>query len=339
MSSNPTSFRLPPNLEGKAEPEIVEAIGYHDDAITDLQQAIPSLKGQIDALKTTTTGTAATTQNITTAAENIVIQPETIGTVNNQTGNTAYATQQSDYGAFILLNDASAIAVTLTTDTSIQVPWFATVINYGAGTATLTPASGTISYPGNLSAASLPIPTGIGATIVYDGTVFWAVLFGAAAPSGLIQTIVLGAPAASVNFAAIPQTFTNLRLVGNFNAVSGQNLKANFNGDTTSGNYGYGFLYQYGGTAGAVQSTSANGMLIGGGLGSFTLDIPNYRLATAVPGIYVSGTFSQIVLGSYTLTGTAAGAWVGTDVTSMQLTDSIGGIFAAGSSFSLYGLP
>jgi hypothetical protein len=188
VSSNPTSFRLPPNLEGKAEPEIVEAIGYHDDAITDLQQAIPSLKTQIDALKTTTTGAPATTENVTTTAENTVIQPETIGTVNSQVGNTTYATAQSDYGAFILFNDASPVAVALTTGTSIQVPFFFTVLNYGAGTATLTPASGTISYPGNLAAASMPVPQNAGATVVYDGANWWAVLFPAPL-AGLSVTI------------------------------------------------------------------------------------------------------------------------------------------------------
>jgi hypothetical protein len=168
VSTNPTSFRFPPNLEGKADSEVVETIQYHDDAIQDLQQAIPSLKSQIEAIKTSTTGTTSTTENVTTSAENtIVVSGSTIGNVNNQTGATAYATQQSDYGIFLLFNDASPVAVTLTAGPAIQTPWFCWISNYGAGTVTLTPASGTIN--GNSSFALLQNQS---VAVVFDGTNF-----------------------------------------------------------------------------------------------------------------------------------------------------------------------
>lgn len=168
MSTLTPSFRLPLNIEGKAEPEVIEAIGYHDDAITDLQQAIPSLKSQIEALKTSTSATSSTVEDISTTAETIIVNSSTIGMVNDQTGNTVYATQQSDYGAFITLNDASAIAVTLTQGTAITVPWFASLINLGTGAATLTPATGLIN--GN---ADFVLPGGNAITVAYDGTNFW----------------------------------------------------------------------------------------------------------------------------------------------------------------------
>jgi hypothetical protein len=165
---NPVSFRLPSQIAGKADPDVVEAIEYHDDAINDLQQAIPHLVSQIDALKAATPGTGTTSENVVSQSENTVITPSTIGTVNNQAGNTSYATQQSDYGSLIVLNDASAIAVTLTTGGVIQTPWFCFISNEGTGTATLTPASGTINGAGSmaLSAAS-------GAICFFDGINFW----------------------------------------------------------------------------------------------------------------------------------------------------------------------
>lgn len=176
MSTNglTPSFRLPLNIEGKADPDVVEALQYHDDAITDLQQSIPSLKSQIDDLSTTVS--AATTENVSESSETVITETSTIGMVNDQTGNTSYATQQTDYGAFILFSDASPIAVTLTQGTEITVPWYAVLINEGVGLITVTPATGTISYPGNLSAASMPIPQNTAAIVCYDGSDFEAIL-------------------------------------------------------------------------------------------------------------------------------------------------------------------
>lgn len=167
MSSLVTSFRLPPNLEGKAEPEVVEAIGFHDDAITDLQNAIPSLKSQIDALKSSSSS-SSTTQNVTNNTETTIINTSTIGMVNDQTGNTSYSTQQTDYGAFITLSDSSAIAIMLTQGTAITVPWYVSFINLGTGTATLTPETGLIN-----GAASFALPGNNGVTVAYDGANFW----------------------------------------------------------------------------------------------------------------------------------------------------------------------
>lgn len=96
--------------------------------------------------------------------------------VNNQSGQTSYATASSDNGALIVLSDASAIAVTLTAQTP---PWGCFIANQGARTATLTPGvSGaltpTISYAGTPGAASMPLLGGYGCVVGFDGSNWWA---------------------------------------------------------------------------------------------------------------------------------------------------------------------
>jgi hypothetical protein len=91
-----------------------------------------------------------------------------LGFVNLQTGVTAYTVQQSDAGNEIVLNDASPIAVTIN-PAVLQVPWFTEISNQGAGTATITPQSGTIN-----GGASLTLPGGSWAEVRFDGTNFWA---------------------------------------------------------------------------------------------------------------------------------------------------------------------
>ena len=187
MSTNPVSMRLPIGIEGKAEPEVVETIQYHDDAITDLQQAIPKLKSQIDSLVTTVgavTGSSSSSSGSSQSITNII---NNIGFVNPQQGVTTYATQPSDEGALIILSDASPIAVTLTSSGSIPgitLPWYTFFLNLGSGTATLTPATGTISYPGNLGASSMPVVAEAMALVYFDGTNFWAATVAALSGSG-----------------------------------------------------------------------------------------------------------------------------------------------------------
>ena len=176
MSTNPISFRFPFETQiAKLSPEVQQVHRTTWNAITDLQGAIPQLKAQIDANKTAV-ATATKTTNTNTSSQTVIPIGSTIGTVSNQTSLTAYITQQSDYGAFILLDDASPIAITLSVLSSspgIQLPWYAIFLNLGAGTATLTPASGTISYPNNLGAGSMPLTAGNIASVVFDGTNFY----------------------------------------------------------------------------------------------------------------------------------------------------------------------
>lgn len=86
--------------------------------------------------------------------------------VNNQSGVTSYATQSGDDGVLIIFSDASAIAVSLTTQTP---PWSCFISNQGTGTVTLTPAVGTIN-----GAANLGILSSYCALVAFDGTNWWA---------------------------------------------------------------------------------------------------------------------------------------------------------------------
>lgn len=183
MSNNPVSFRLPPNLSGKADPDVVETIGWHDDAINDLQQAIPHLKSQITTVTNRVNNQVTTVSGSTTPGGSGGggggggTTGSTIGKVNNQIGQTAYATQQSDYGAFILLGAGGPIDVSLTGGPAIQLPWFANFWNMDSSVATLMPDSGLINYPGFLNQASMPLDSSVGATVAYDGSAYWAVRY------------------------------------------------------------------------------------------------------------------------------------------------------------------
>lgn len=182
MAINLESFRYP--FESEIANESEGAKIAHRNAyqgILDLNQAIASLKSQQTSTTNTTTTATTTTASTSSGSETVVSNTSTttIGYVNDQTGVTSYTTVQSDYGKYIILDDASAIAVTLSVSSSspaITVPWFTSILNYGAGTATLTPINGTISYDNNLSAASMPVPQGCVAVVAYDGTNFWAEL-------------------------------------------------------------------------------------------------------------------------------------------------------------------
>jgi hypothetical protein len=183
MAVNLESFRYPFETEIANESEGAKTA--HRNAfqgILDLNQAVASLKTQLTSATTTTSTTSSSSSTSTTSATETVVTntaTTTIGYVNDQTAVTAYTTQQSDYAKFIILDDASAIAVTLSVASSspaITTPWYAVFLNFGVGTATLTPISGTISYQGNLAAASMDIAQGSAATVAYDGTDFWAEL-------------------------------------------------------------------------------------------------------------------------------------------------------------------
>lgn len=182
MTINLESFRYP--FESEIANESEGAKVAHRNAfqgILDLNQAVASLKSQLTSATTTSTTSSSSSTSTTSATQTVITNTATttIGYVNNQTGVTSYTTQQSDYAQFIILDDASAIAVALSVASSapaITTPWYAVFLNFGAGTATLTPISGTISYQGNLAAASMPVPQGSAATVVYDGANFWAEL-------------------------------------------------------------------------------------------------------------------------------------------------------------------
>lgn len=86
--------------------------------------------------------------------------------VNAQTG-TSYTAQCSDMGALLTFNNAAPVAVTLPSAATacFNSNWAASFKNNGAGTVTLTPATGTIN-----GAANVALLNGQGLAVVSDGT-------------------------------------------------------------------------------------------------------------------------------------------------------------------------
>jgi hypothetical protein len=134
-------------------------------------QAFGLQQDQIDTLKTSTTSTSTT---VIEGGGSPVPPPSSgILSTNNQSGVISYTTQSGDNGALLILSDASSITVTLAASTP---PYGIIITNLGAGLATLTPALGTISYPANPSAASMPLPGGQFAIVAFDGTNWFAAI-------------------------------------------------------------------------------------------------------------------------------------------------------------------
>jgi hypothetical protein len=179
MATTPTNSRFPfePHIS-KLEPQVQYVIRNLWNSLSDVQGAVPILKSQINDNKSTISTVSKTvnnnisTQNVTTSSSTY----PTSGFVNNQTGVTSYSILPSDNSSFLIFNDASPVALTLTTGPSIQLPYYFFIFNEGMGVVTATPSTGTISYPNNLLAASMPIAQGQGAIICYDGTNYFAVI-------------------------------------------------------------------------------------------------------------------------------------------------------------------
>src|SRR5271154_5199281 len=165
---NPPTFRYPFEAEIASLPQGVQnAHRASFQGIQDLQQAVTALNTKVGT-GTTSTSTGSTTEVVNSFSQTVIAASTVIGTVNNQTGETTYTTLQSDYGAFILFNDASPIAVSLSglsTSPAVALPWFTSMINSGTGTVTITPLTGLIE-----GGATFQLHANNAATIVYDGT-------------------------------------------------------------------------------------------------------------------------------------------------------------------------
>lgn len=171
MSANqPTSFRYPFNLAGKVHPEAEGAIRYAFSGLKDLNDAVRSLSNKINAIPATPAAAAATTTIV--AGGSSAFPNPSAGAVNDQTNQTAYTIQQSDYGALILLNDASPITITL--NSGVTTPFFTFIENLGSATANLIPdqATATINNIGDLG-----LPSAMSAIVFFDGHNWWATTF------------------------------------------------------------------------------------------------------------------------------------------------------------------
>lgn len=167
-----------PNLIGKIHPEAEQVVRLQFDALQDHDDAIVALNAKIAALQTSVTTTIETV----VAAAVVPTPPKNpewpyLGVVNNQTGQATYTVQTTDNGSLVILNGTTP-AVGL--NSVVATPYFVAFTNEGVDAATLTPTSGTISWPGNLAQASLPLLGHESAWVYFDGTNWWAIVSGGA---------------------------------------------------------------------------------------------------------------------------------------------------------------
>src|SRR5271155_2460840 len=168
---NPPTFRYP--FISEIADQSIGVQNAHRAAfqgIQDLQQAVTALNTKVGTTSASTT-TTPTTETVNSFAQTVIAASTVIGTVNNQTGVTSYTTLQSDYGAIILFNDASPIAVNLSalpTSPAVALPWFTSMINSGIGTVTITPMTGLIE-----GGATFQLHANNAITVVYDGTNYY----------------------------------------------------------------------------------------------------------------------------------------------------------------------
>jgi hypothetical protein len=149
-----------------------------------------------------------------------------------------------------------------------------------------------------------------------------------------IATNTLGSAAASVTFSSIPSTYTDIVLIQNSTGAGGAGAShLRFNGDTGA-NYSRTRLLGNGTAASSYRESSAN---------YIASDAPNSSISTTIWNImnYANTTTNQTVL--YRDNSTAfvvgqVGLWRNTAaVTSLSITADAG-TFAAGSTFTLYGV-
>src|SRR5208282_4929070 len=103
---------------------------------------------------------------------NVSVEFPSTGGVNPQSGST-YTIVLSDRGKLVSLAYAGNVAVTITAGGTLGAGFYCGVQNQGSGTATLTPASGTINGGGSLALA-----TGTGSLLYCDGSNFEALIGG-----------------------------------------------------------------------------------------------------------------------------------------------------------------
>jgi hypothetical protein len=153
-----------PQIDKTVAPQVTVHLQRLYTATNDHDQAIVTLKSQLDTVSTG--GGTKTINTVTTITSSVTTFPG-LGAVNNQEGATTYTTQSSDNGILLLLSDASPIAVAL--NSVVTTPYFLFVTNLGAGTATLTPSSGTID-----GGATFTLLQNYTSIVSFDGTNWWA---------------------------------------------------------------------------------------------------------------------------------------------------------------------
>jgi len=150
-----------------------------------------------------------------------------------------------------------------------------------------------------------------------------------------IASITLGATASSVTFSSIPQTYTDLVLVGSVNTTAGLDYWYRLNSDTAS-NYSNTRLSGDGSAASSFRVASATLIYLNRtpstGQHNFTMHLMNYSNTTTnkTQLIRFDNASGDAIL--------RVGLWRSTAAISTILIQTDSSTFTAGSTFNLYGI-
>lgn len=152
---------------------------------------------------------------------------------------------------------------------------------------------------------------------------------------------ITAAPAASITFSSIPQTYKSLKLTSSARVdATGANNKITFNGVTTSVSsrylYGTGSGAGSSSNAGIIYSVQNGSAYAVNSFGSMDIIVPNYSSTTANKPVSIDAVTEDNATGAYQYL-TAGLYAANTAITSVTVTPDSGN-FVFGSTFQLYGL-
>jgi hypothetical protein len=154
-----------------------------------------------------------------------------------------------------------------------------------------------------------------------------------------------------VEFTSIPQTYKHLEIrsiaKNSETASYGETILASFNGDTTTTNYRFHYLYGNGSSAlaGSIQASGWIGAGVGGACGNTPTSVFGTGVSTILD--YASTSKNKVVrtLGGHDMNGTSgelsltSSLWLNQNaITSIRLTCLGGFNFTQYSQFALYGI-
>jgi hypothetical protein len=164
-----------------------------------------------------------------------------------------------------------------------------------------------------------------------------------------IASTTLSSTTANITFSSIPNTYTDLYIVGSTRGdVGGTNTNCNarYNGDTAA-NYGYDFTYGVAGTvAGSSNGSATFDMIVYGGPGN-TGQANSFGCFWSYIGDYLKTTSKTIITLSTRITSGNTGdtyavvnssQYRGSTISSIQYYPSNGTGFVAGTTITLYGI-
>lgn len=164
-----------------------------------------------------------------------------------------------------------------------------------------------------------------------------------------IATVTAAGGETSLSFTSIPSTYKSLQIRSLVRTNGGANasyfLYATYNSDSTAGNYDWHYLLGQGSVAYASGSTSTGNVIAGesassgsttGIFGTNIMDIIDYASSSKYKTSRVFWGANGNTAGGFSV-GLASGLWQSTSaITSISITGEA--VFAAGSTFALYGV-